>query len=148
MANSLVVHIMLKEGSEVPKVSVQPKFIGAGSNTEHLGLFRSYLPHLNSELCTIFFMDSLFFKEYSVKISNFCSTGSTGPKNFSSARVHRSRFEYGALGLVSIISPSSKVGIKHCFFYGLLVLQGILCQNFKFFLNQLNRFIGPACIEH
>ena len=78
MANSLVVHIMLKEGSEVPKVSVQPKFIGAGSNTEHLGLFRSYLPHPNLESSTVFFMDSLFFKEYYVKISNFFSTSSTG----------------------------------------------------------------------
>ena len=77
MANSLVVHIMLKEGSEVPKVSVQPKFIGAGSNTEHLGLSQSYLSHPNSESCTVFFMDSLFFKEYSIKISIFFSTGST-----------------------------------------------------------------------
>ena len=72
MANSLVFHIMLKKGSEVPKVSVQLKFIGAGSNTEHLGLSQSYLPHPNSESCA-------------------------------------------------------------AFFDGLLVLQGIFCQNFKFF---------------
>ena len=78
-------------------------------------MFRSYLPHLNLGLCTIF-MDSLFFKEYSVKISNFFSTGSTGPQNFSLVRVHRSKFEYGALGLVSIISPSSELRIKHRFF--------------------------------
>ena len=78
MANSLVVHIMLKKGSEVPKVSIQPKFIRAGSNMEHLGLSQSYLPHPNSESCTIFFMDSLFFKEYYVKILKNFSTGSTG----------------------------------------------------------------------
>ena len=69
MVNSIVIHIMLKEGSEVsPKTSVQLEFIGVGSNTEHLGLFWSYLPHLNSELRTIYFLDSLFFKEYYIKI--------------------------------------------------------------------------------
>ena len=71
MANSLVFHIMLKKGSEVPKFSVQLKFIGAGSNTKHLGLSRSYLPHPNSKSCATFFMDFLFFKEYFVKFSNF-----------------------------------------------------------------------------
>ena len=45
-------------------------------------------------------MDSLFFKEYSIKISIFFSTGSTGPQSFCSAIVHKSRFEYGALYLV------------------------------------------------
>ena len=76
MANSLVVHIILKEGSEVsPKTSVQLEFVGAGSNTEHLGLFWSYLPHLNSELRIIFLLDSLFFKEYCIKIWEFFSTG-------------------------------------------------------------------------
>ena len=154
-------------------------------------------------------MDSLFSKEYSIKISNFFSTGWTGPQSFSSARVHRSRFEYRALGLVSIISPSSELGIMHHFlwtpysssnilskfkifsqsvrpvpkvlvqpkfigassntehlglfrpylphpnlescivflifnfnfifiFYGILVLQGILYKNFKFFLNRVD----------
>ena len=40
MTNSLVVHIMLKEESEVsPKTSVQLEFVGACSNTKHLGLF-------------------------------------------------------------------------------------------------------------
>ena len=37
------------KGSEVPKVSIQSEFLGACSNTEHLGLFQSYLPHPNSE---------------------------------------------------------------------------------------------------
>ena len=78
-------------------------------------MFQSYLPHPNSEWHIVFLMDSLFFKKYSIKISIFFSTDSTGPQSFSSARVHRSRFEYGALGLVSIISPSSKLGIVHHF---------------------------------
>ena len=73
MANSLVVHMMLKEGSGVPKVSVQPEFIGTGSNVEHLGLFRSYLPYPRSKSCTILFMDSFFFKEYFFKNFNFFS---------------------------------------------------------------------------
>ena len=45
-------------------------------------------------------MDSLFFKEYSIKISIFFSTGSTGPQSFGSVGVHRSKFEYGTLRLV------------------------------------------------
>ena len=112
----------------VPKVSVHLEFIGASSNTEHLGLFRSYLPHPNSESCTIFLMDSLFFKKYFSKLQIFFSTGSTGPQSFSSARVHRSRFKYGALGLVSIISPLFELRIVHhfhLFIYGFLILQGI-----------------------
>ena len=123
----------------VPKVSVQLEFIGACLNLEHLGLFRSYLSHPNSELRTIFFMDFLFFKEYYFKISNFFSTSSTGPQSFNLARVHWSMSEFGALGLVLIISPSSELGITYHFFYGLLVLQGILSQNFNFFLNRLDR---------
>ena len=62
------------------------------------------------------------------------------PKNFNSVGIHRSRFEFGALGLVLIISPSSKLVIMHHFFYGLLILQGTFCQIFKFFLNQLDWF--------
>ena len=70
-------------------------------------------------------MDSLFFKEYFVKISIFFSTGSTSPQSFNLVGVHKSKFEYGALGLVSIISPSFELRITHRFFYGLLVLQEI-----------------------
>ena len=74
------------------------------------------------------------------------------PQNFSSIGVHRSRFEYGALGIVSIISPSSVLGIAHHFFNGLLVLQGILYQNFKFFLNRLNQSpkfqFSQSSLEH
>ena len=63
------------------------------------------------------------------------------PKNFNSVGIHRSQFEFGALGLVLIISSSSELRIVHHFFYGLLILQGTFCQNFKKkFLNQLNRF--------
>ena len=123
----------------VPKASVQLEFIGASLNTEHLGLFRSYLPHPNSELRTIFFMDFLFFKEYSIKISNFFSTNSTGPQSFSSTRVHWSMSEFGALELVSIISPSFELGIVYRFFYGLIIPQGILFQKLKFFLNRIDR---------
>ena len=62
----------------IPKVSVWAEFIEACLNSEHSGLFQSYLPHLNSESCTVFF------------------------------------------------------------FYGLLILQRILYQNIKKFLNRLN----------
>ena len=69
MANSLVVHIMLKEGSEV-----SPKLQFNWSSQEQVRIrstwacFGSYLPYPNSELHTIFFLDSLFFKEHCVKI--------------------------------------------------------------------------------
>ena len=39
------------------------------------------------------------------------------PQNFSSVRVHRSRFEYKALGLVLVISPSYELEIVHHFFF-------------------------------
>ena len=63
-------------------------------------------------------------------------------QNFSSVGVHRSRFEYRALGLVSIISPSSKLEIMHCFFFflGFLILQGILFQNLRIFPNWSTRW--------
>ena len=61
-------------------------------------------------------------------------------KNFSLVGIHKSKLEFRALGLVLIISPSSELGIMYRFFYGHLVLQGTLCQNFKFFLNQIDRF--------
>ena len=86
------------------------------SNKKHLGLFRSYLPHLNLELCIVYFMDSLFSKEYSVKISKNFPIGLTGPQSFSLGKIHCNMFEFGALGLVSIISPSSELEIMHRFF--------------------------------
>ena len=132
--------IFSQPARSVLKASVQLEFIGAGSNMEPLGLFRSYLPHSNSELCTVFFMNSLLFKEYSVKFSNFFSTSSTDLESFSSVRVHWSMSKFRAFGIVSIISPSSKLGIAYYFFYGLLILQGIFCQTLKFFLNWLNQF--------
>ena len=57
-------------------------------------------------------MDSLFFKEYYVKISIFFSTGSTGPQNFNSVGVHRSRFKYGALCL--LFSHISFIRTQNC----------------------------------
>ena len=44
------------------------------------------------------------------------------PKNFSSVGIHRSRFEFEALGFVLIISHSSELGMAHRFFIGLLIL--------------------------
>ena len=121
----------------VLKVLVKSEFIGAGSNMEHLDLFRSYLCHPNSELCIGFF---LWTPCSSRNIrSKFQIFSRVGPQSFNSDRIHRSMFEYGALGLVSIISPSSELGMAHRFFNGLLVLQEIFYQNFKFFLNRLDR---------
>ena len=62
-------------------------------------------------------MDSLFFKEHSVKILIFFSTSLTGSQSFSLGIIHWSRSEFGALGLVLIISPSSNLRIAHRFFF-------------------------------
>ena len=77
----------------LPKTLVQLEFIGAGSNTEHLDLFRSYFPHSNSESPTFFFLlDSLFFQEHFVEIWKFFinwsigwATSSTGSTSFFEA---------------------------------------------------------------
>ena len=52
---------------------------------DHISLIRPW----NST--PFFSMDSLFFKEHSVKISNFLSTGSTSSLSFSLGRNHRSK---------------------------------------------------------
>ena len=57
----------------------------------------------------IFFMDSLFFKKHSVKISKFFSTGSTGLHPVQS--VNRVSL-YGALILV-ILEPNSYMAWAH-----------------------------------
>ena len=88
-----------------------------------------------------FFMDSLFFKEHSVKISIFFSTSSTGSQSFSLGIIHWSRFEFGALGLVLIISLSSELGIAHHFFLWTPYSSRNILSKFQFFfLNQLNWF--------
>ena len=55
------------------------------------------------------------------------------PQNFSSVGVHRSKFEYGALGLVSIISPSSKLRIVHHFFLWTPCSSRNILSKFQFF---------------
>ena len=81
---------------------LQLKFIiGAGSNSNHPSLFWSYLPHLTSESYVVFFLDSLFFKKYSIKISYFFSTVSTSWELVESN--YRASM-YGALILV-ILEP-------------------------------------------
>ena len=64
-----------------------------------------------------FFMNSLFFKEYSFKISKLFPTGSTGPQRFSLGRIHLTMSEFGALNLVLVISPLSELGIPLHFFF-------------------------------
>ena len=74
----LVIGIVPKEASGPSQGFSSIRVYWSMSNFEHLGLFRSNLPHPNSKLCTVFF-------------------------------------------------------------YGFLVLEGILCQNFKKFPNRLDR---------
>ena len=62
--------------------------------------------------------------------------------------------EFGALGIVSIVSPSSELGIVHCFFFLIPYSSKIILSNFQFFSqlgqqvgNRFSRIIVPACIE-
>ena len=66
-------------------------------------MFWSYLPHLNSESYIVCFLDSVLFKEHSVKFSNFFSAGSISWHTVQS--VHRVSL-YGALILVILESKS------------------------------------------
>ena len=54
-------------------------------------------------------------------------------KNFSSVGIHRSRFEFGALGLVLIISPSSELGIAYHFFMDSLFFKEYSVKILNFF---------------
>ena len=121
------------------RVSHAPNFFYMAPPWPPFGLVSIISPSFELGITHHFFMDSLFFKEYSIKISNFFLISSTSPQSFSSARVHWSMSEFRALRIVSIISLSSKFRIMHHFFYGLLVLQWIFCKNFNFFLNWLDR---------
>ena len=78
-------------------------------------------------------MDSLFFKEHYGKISNFFSIGSLDSQSFSLVGIHRSRSEFGALGLVLIISPLSKLGITHRFFMDSLLFKEHFLKISNFF---------------
>ena len=61
------------------------------------------------------------------------------PKNFSLGRIHWSRSEFGALK--ACFDHISLIRTRNCapFFCGLLIHQGTLCQNFKFFINRIDR---------
>ena len=59
---------------------------------------------------------------------------------------------FGALGLVLIVSPSSKLGIKNRFFLWIPYSSRNILSNFQNFLQllgiQFNRFIESAGVEH
>ena len=81
-----------------------------------LGLVSIISPSSELGIAHRFFMDSLFFKKYSIKISNFFSTSLTGPQSFSLVIIYWSMSEFGAIGLVLTKSLSSELGIMHHFF--------------------------------
>ena len=96
-----------------------------------LGLVRIISPSSKLRIAYHFFMDSLFFKEYYVKISIFFSTGSTGPQNFNSVGVHRSRFKYGALCL--LFSHISFIRTQNCVpFYFLFFMDSLFFKEYSF----------------
>ena len=81
----------------------------------------------------VFFMDSLFFK----------------------CRIHWSMSEFGALGLVSVISPSSDLIIMYHFFSWTPYYSRNILSKFQKFYHpdppvgiRFNRFIESACMEH
>ena len=87
------------------------------------------------------------------KFENFLSTGSTDweqaqPVRLISIKVHYwSSFEFGALELVLVISPSSKLEITFRFFFFLLVSLFFKEHSIKFskkFLNRLDRLASGS----
>ena len=64
------------------------------------------------------------------------------PQNFNSVGVHRSRFEYGALGLVSIISPSSELGIAHRFFCWITYSSRNIVSKYEYFYQPLKLMVN------
>ena len=68
-----------------PEVLAQLEFIGVCLSSEHLGLFWPYLPHPNSELCTVFFhglliLQGKLYQNFIIFINRFDQlvSGSTG----------------------------------------------------------------------
>ena len=61
------------------------------------------------------------------------------PQNFSLVGVHRSRFEYGALKFVLVISPSYELEIRHRFFFmDLFLFKEHSIKISDFFLNWID----------
>ena len=104
----------------------------------------------------------VFSSFWSLVMANFpiCSHHAIGkevgpPKNFSLVGIHLSRSEFGALGLVLIISPSSNLRIMHHFFLWTPYSSTNILSRFQNFSQpdrpvgiQFNWFIKSACMEH
>ena len=78
-------NFFLKRLNRFPKISVQLKFIGASPNSEHLGLFWSYLPHPTLESCIVFFyglfiLQGTFYQNFKIFLNRLdqLASGSTG----------------------------------------------------------------------
>ena len=123
----------------IPKVSVQLEFIGAGSNTEHLSLFRQYLPHPNSELCTIFLWTPCSSRNILPKFQICSRPDRPIPKVSVQSKFIGACLNTEHLGLFQSYLPHPNSESCTVFFYGLIVLQGIFFQNLKYFLNRLNQ---------
>ena len=99
-------------------------------------------------------MDSLFFKEYYVKISIFSQLPWPVPKASVQLEFIWVGSNTGHSALFLAISPSSKLRITYRFLWIPCSLRDILSK-FEFLSqparlvgNRFNRFVGPTCIEH
>ena len=111
-----------------------------------LGLVSIISPSSELEIMHRFFCwISYSLKNYLKKFGIFLSTvlpywELDQPVRRISIKVHYwSKFEFGALEIVLVISPSSEFEIiLHFFFVGFVILQGTFFQIFKIFLSQIN----------
>ena len=115
------------------------------SNSEHLSLFRSYLPCPNSELFTVCFVGFLIFQGGICQ--NFIIFANRLTNRFDwfirAIRIqHFFFFFFGDFGEHSSLFRSylPHPDLEWCavFFGGLLILQGIFYQSFIIFLNRMD----------
>ena len=112
-----------------------------------LGLVSIISPSLELKIMHRFFCWIPYsLKNSLTKFENFLSTESTAwkpaqPVQQISVEVHySSKFKFGALELVLVISPSSELEIMHCFFFWIPYSERNIVSNFHiFFLNWIDQ---------
>ena len=129
------------------EVLAQLEFIGVCLNSEHSGLFWSYLPHPTLESRTSFFHGLLILQgKFSQNFIIFLNRLDRSLKfQFRQNAWEQVRIQstWACFGHISFIRPRNRAPF---FFHGLLILQEKFCQNFIIFLNRFNRLAsGSTC---
>ena len=94
-------------------------------------MFRSYLPHPNSKSCTIFLWTLCSSRNILSKFQIFSQLARPIPKALVQLETmtEHTRLFYSFL-------PHPSLELHTISFFGFLIIQGILCQNLRIFLNR------------